>query len=191
MTRSICTFVLLGAFGSLCAQVFTNGTFLGTVQDPTGAAVPGATVRIFREGTQLQRQIATGPEGNYQLLDIPIGDYRFEFEKDGFRKVVRTGISLSAGQSLRIDAKLDIGSIAETVTVDAQAAQVDTATANVGNTVFGVQVQELALATRSFSTLVILQPGVLANETQQPGVGSGLSFSFNGANQSSNNWRKS
>lgn len=188
MTRSICAFVLFGAFGSLYAQVFTNGTFLGIVQDPTGAAVPGATVRIFREGTQLQRQSATDAEGNYQFLDVPIGDYRFEFEKDGFRKVLRTGISLSAGQSLRIDAKLDIGSIAETVTVDAKAAQIDTATANVGNTVFGTQVAELALSTRSFSSLVILQPGVLSNETQQPGLGSGLSFSFSGANQSSNNW---
>src|ERR1017187_5370034 len=99
MTRSVCAFVLFGAFGSLYGQVFTNGTFLGTAQDPTGAAVPGATVRIFREGTQLQRQTATDPEGNYQFLDIPIGDYRFEFEKEGFRKVMRTGISNSNRKS--------------------------------------------------------------------------------------------
>jgi hypothetical protein len=179
---------LLPALGYVQAQVFANGAFLGRVQDPTGAAVPNASVRIFREGTQLQRQTTTDAEGNYQLLDIPIGNYRFEFEKEGFRKVMRTGVSLSAGQSLRIDARLDLGSVAETVTVDATAVQVDTTTANLGNTVFGAQVSELALATRSFSTLVILEPGVLSNETQQPGVGDGLSFSFNGGNQSSNNW---
>ena len=57
-----------------------------------------------------------------------------------------------------------------------------------GSTVYGSQVAELALATRSFSTLVILQPGVLSNEVQQPGLGSSLSFSFSGGQQSSNNW---
>ena len=172
----------------LSAQVFSTGTFLGSVKDPSGAAVPGASVRISRAGTQLQRETATDGEGNYQLLDIPIGDYRLEFEKEGFRKVLRTGIALSAGQSLRVDVTLELGSVAETVTVDATALQVDTATANLGNTVFGSQVSELALATRSFSTLVILQPGVLSNEVQQPGLGSSLSFSFNGGQQSSNNW---
>jgi hypothetical protein len=74
-------------------------------------------------GTELQRQTTTDAEGNYQLLDIPIGDYRFEFERQGFRKVVQTGISISAGQSLRLDVTLQLGSVAETLTVDAQALQ--------------------------------------------------------------------
>src|SRR6266566_235946 len=172
----------------LSAQVLSNGAFLGTVKDPSGASVPGASVRISRVGTELQRQTTTDAEGNYQLLDIPIGDYRFEFERQGFRKVVQTGISISAGQSLRLDVTLQLGSVAETLTVDAQALQVDTASANLGSTVYGSQVAELALATRSFSTLVILQPGVLSNEAQQPGLGSSLSFSFSGGQQSSNNW---
>jgi hypothetical protein len=172
----------------LSAQVLSNGNILGTVKDPTGASVPAATVRLFRLGTQSQRQNTADAEGNYQLLDIPIGDYRIEFEKEGFRKVVQNGISLSAGQSLRVDVTLQLGSVAETLTVDAKALQVDTATANLGSTVYGSQVAELALSTRSFSTLVSLQPGVLSNEVQQPGLGSSLSFSFSGGQQSSNNW---
>src|ERR1700704_6592312 len=187
MSRYLLPVLLLTATG-LSAQVLSNGAFLGTVKDPSGASVPGASVRIARVGTELQRQTTTDAEGNYQLLDIPIGDYRFEFEKQGFRKVVQTGISISAGQSLRLDVTLQLGSVAETLTVDAQALQVDTATANLGSTVYGSQVAELALATRSFSTLVILQPGVLSNEAQQPGLGSSLSFSFSGGQQSSNNW---
>src|SRR5215472_2427201 len=136
MREALCLAILLG-FVSVYAQVGTNGTFLGTVQDPTGAAVPGATVRVLRKGTEFQRQATTDAEGNYQLLDIPIGDFRLEFEREGFRKVVRTGISLSAGQSLRVNVKLELGSVAETVNVDDKALQVDTATANVGNTVYG------------------------------------------------------
>src|SRR5262252_7587830 len=104
MPKMISLFLL--ALGCAYAQALNNGTFLGTVQDPTGAAVPGATVRIFRSGTQFQRQTATDTDGSYQLLDIPIGDYRLEFEREGFRKVVRTGLALSAGQSLRIDTRL-------------------------------------------------------------------------------------
>src|SRR5271157_1291421 len=64
--RKAVYFALL-AFAPLHAQILNNGTFLGTVQDPTGAAVPGATVRASREGTQLQRQTTTDAEGNYQL----------------------------------------------------------------------------------------------------------------------------
>ncbi len=180
--------VIFVACACVTAQVFTNGTLLGTVEDASGAVIEGASVRIFREGTDFRREVTTDAEGDYRLLDVPIGTYRLEVEKPGFRKVVRTGISLSAGQSLRVDTKLDVGSVSSTVNVDTKVSQVDTDTANVGNTVFGSQVQDLALSTRSFSTLVILEPGVLSNEVQQPTVGSGLSFSFNGAPQSSNNW---
>ena len=180
--------LLLLSLASLSAQTLSTGTFLGVVRDPTGASVPGVSVRLFNEGTDFQRVATADAEGGFRLLDLPVGNYRLEFEKEGFRKVVRAGIALSAGQSLRVDTDLPLGSVAETVQVDAKVAQVDTNTANVGNTVFGSQVQELALATRSFSTLVTLQPGVNSNETQQPGVGDGLSFQINGATSSSNNW---
>jgi hypothetical protein len=181
---------ILAFLGSafLCAQTLNTGTFFGTVKDPSGAAVPEASVRIAREGTQLRREVATDAEGNYRLLEIPAGEYRVEFERAGFRKTLRSGIMLSAGQSLRLDAELAIGSVTETVLVEERVAQVDANTANVGNTVYASQVQELALPTRSFSTLVILQPGVNSNETQQPMPSSGLSFSINGAQSSANNW---
>src|ERR1051325_11544262 len=68
-----CLLLLLTA-GGLYAQVLSNGSFLGTVKDQTGASVPGASVRIFRLGTELQRQKTTDAEGNYQLLDITVGE---------------------------------------------------------------------------------------------------------------------
>jgi len=182
--------LLLCCFACLCltAQTLSNGTFLGTVKDPSGAGVPGVAIRIRNQATDALRTTTTEPDGNFRLVDLPIGDYTLEFERAGFRKVVHTNVPLSAGQSLRVDADLPLGSVTETVQVDAKVAQVDTDTANVGNTVFGAQVQELALATRSFSTLVVLQPGVNSNESQQPGVGDGLSFQINGTPSSTNNW---
>ena len=179
-------FVFCLAAVSLLGQSLTTGTFLGVVSDPSGAAVPEASVRLFNERTQFHRETTTDGEGNYRLLDVPVGDYRLEFEKTGFSKVLRSGISLSAGHSLRVDCQLVLGSVADTVQVEAKVARVDTNTANVGDTVYGSQVQELLLPTRSFTTLVTLQPGVNSNETQQPGVNTGLSFQFNGGGGS--NW---
>src|SRR5436190_1312071 len=175
----------------LAAQSLNTGTILGNVTDASGAAVPGVTIRLVSESTAFQREAATDAEGNYQILQIPTGTYRIEFEKVGFqRSVDNRGIALSAGQSLRVNGNLKVGSVTETVQVEAKVAQVDTATANVGATVYGTQVQELALTTRSFTQLVTLQPGVNSNQAQQPGFGSNTSvpFSFNGGQTSSNNW---
>lgn len=174
----------------LSAQSINTGTFLGSVHDQTGAAVPDATVRATSETTGFTRETRSGAEGNYQLLQIPVGVYKIEFEKTGFQTTVHSGVAISAGQSLRVDGGLKIGSISETVRVDETVAQVDTASASVNATIYGSQVQELALNTRSFTQLITLQPGVASNQAQQPGFGSNTSvpFSFNGGQQSSNNW---
>lgn len=180
--------------GILClvlpAQNFNTGTFLGTVTDASDAAVAGVTVRILRTDQPLQREVVTGADGTFLAPQLPAGVYRVEFDKDGFQRLIRSDISLSAGQSLRIDGSLKVGTVAESVEVAEKVAQVDTATANVGNTIFGTQVQELALNTRSFTQLMTLQPGVNSSQAQQPGFGSNTAvpFSFNGGQTSSNNW---
>ena len=185
MARQLAPVFFLG-IAYLSAQTLTTGTFLGIVTDPSGGGVPQATVRVFNEATQFHRETVTNSEGNYEFLAMPVGDYHFEFEKSGFRKLLRTGISLSAGHSLRVDGQLTLGNLSETVQVDAKVAQVDPYTANVGETVYGSQVRELLLPTRTFTTLVSLEPGISSNEVQQPTVDSGLSFSMNGSG--ANNW---
>lgn len=178
----------LGAF--LLAQTYNTGTFLGTVTDPSGASVGGVAVRVQRTDQPLQREAITADDGSFQLPQLPAGAYRVEFSKPGFQKAVRSDVSLSAGQSLRLDTALVVGAVSDSVSVDSKVAQVDTATANVGSTIFGTQVQELALNTRSFTQLMTLQPGVNSSQAQQPGFGSNTSvpFSFNGGQTSSNNW---
>lgn len=176
--------------GLLWSQALNFGSFTGTLKDPSGAGVPQATVRLVRTETNTVTETTTDADGNYRLLNASPGTYRLEFEHDGFRKEVRDGIALSAGQSLRVDASLVIGQVSDAVQVESKVAEVDTSTANVGSTVYGSQVRELALNTRSFTQLMTLQPGVASSQAQQPGFGSNTSvpFSFNGAQQSSNNW---
>ena len=166
--------LLLGISGTALGQ--STATLQGTVSDAKGAVIPNATITVRNQATSVERTTQTDGEGNYQILQVPAGTYRIEFEKTGFqRSVDNKGIALSAGQSLRINGNLKVGSLTETVQVDAKVAQVDTATANVGATVYGTQVQELALTTRSFTQLVTLQPGVASNQAQQPGFGSNTS----------------
>ncbi|HUQ90520.1 MAG TPA: carboxypeptidase regulatory-like domain-containing protein [Bryobacteraceae bacterium] len=171
-------------------QTMNTGTLLGSVKDPSGAAVPEATVRIQRTDPPFERQVTTDGSGNYLAPQVPVGIYQITFEKTGFQKTVRNQVELSAGQSLRVDTALAIGSVAEAVEVSTQVAQVDTATGNVGSTISGSQVQEIALNTRSFTQLMTLQPGVSSLQAQQPGFGSNTSvpFSFNGGQTSANNW---
>jgi carboxypeptidase family protein/TonB-dependent receptor-like protein len=175
---------------SALAQNFNNGTVIGTVTDPSGAAVPDAVIRLTRANPQLRREARTDAAGNYQIQQVPPGDYQIEIEKTGFQKVQIGAVNLSAAQQLRVDGQLQLGSVSETIRVEASAAQVDTASANIGSTVYGKQVQELALNTRSFTQLMTLQPGVSSSQAQQPGFGSNTSvpFSFNGAQTSANNW---
>ncbi|MBL8293602.1 MAG: TonB-dependent receptor [Bryobacterales bacterium] len=174
----------------LAAQTMNTGTLLGSVKDPTGAAVPEAVVKVQRANPPFERVVNTDAAGNYLAPQVPPGVYQITFEKTGFQRVVQGGVDLSAAQSLRVDATLTLGSVSETVEVNAIVAQVDTATANVGSTIFGGQVQELALNTRSFTQLMTLQPGVSSLQAQQPGFGSNTSvpFSFNGGQTSANNW---
>jgi outer membrane receptor protein involved in Fe transport len=187
-------FLVLQLF--LCAadvvqgQALNFGNFLGTVKDPSGAGIPQARVRITQTETNASTQTMTDESGNYAIRDVAPGSYSLQFEHNGFRKEVRAAVALSASQSLRVDASLILGAVADTVEVQSQVSQVDTTTANVGSTVVGSQVQELALNTRSFTQLMTLQPGVASTQAQQPGFGSNTSvpFSFNGAGTSSNNW---
>src|SRR5260221_1594790 len=157
-----------------------TGSLLGTVKDPTGAGVPEAAVTVQRTGTPFERQVTTDANGNYLVPQAPVGNYQISFEKTGFQKVTHSEVELSAGQSLRVDTTLALGSVSEAVEVSSRVNQVDTATANVGSTVFGSQVQEIALNTRSFTQLMTLQPGVSSLQAQHPGfrVNTLAPFSF-------------
>lgn len=182
--------LFLSVSGSIFGQALNFGNISGTVKDPSGAGVPQSKVHLIRTETNTAREFTTDAQGNYRVLDVAPGTYRIEFEHEGFSREVRDAVTVNAGQSLRIDANLKIGTVSDTVKVEETVAQVDTNTANVGSTVYGTQVRELALNTRSFTQLMTLQPGVASSQAQQPGFGSNTSvpFSFNGAGQSSNNW---
>jgi hypothetical protein len=97
------------------AQV-NRATISGTVTDPSGAPIPGVTVTIAGE-SGLSQTAVTGEAGQYTVPSLPVGTYSAKFEIQGFKTSVRSGLTLQVAQTLRLDAQLEVGNLAETVTV--------------------------------------------------------------------------
>ena len=156
---------ILAAF-SLSGQTPT-GQFTGQVQDPSGAAVPEAKVSITNLGTGIRRETATNASGNYSAPLLSPGEYRLVVQKEGFRPVSRSGVTLQVDQVLRIDFTLELGAVSETVEVSAEAPLIDQATASLGAVVENAKIVDLPLNTRNAFRLALIAPGV----TPAPGFG--------------------
>src|ERR1700677_1144019 len=103
---------------------FTTARLSGTVQDNTGAAVPGASVTVEQAGTGYQQQVKAGAAGEYLFPSLPVGDYQLTVSMTGFNTYVQKGIGLSVGQAASQKVVLTIGAITQQITVDANSNQV-------------------------------------------------------------------
>ena len=136
------------------------GRVMGTITDDSGSAVAGATVVVTNAQTNVRWETTSSSDGNYQVLNLPIGSYVVTAEHAGFERAKTAAQALEINQSLRIDVHLKVGSVAETITVEALAAQVETVSPTVGGTVTGDTIQNLPLNGRNTLDLALTQPGV-------------------------------
>ena len=176
-TRVFSLLLLLGS--PLPAQV--SAILSGSVADPSGAAVPAATVTAKSVDTGTERLSVTDGEGHYQFFALPVGRYEVHAVKTGFNEEVRTGVSLVVGQSAIVDLSLEVGESTQQVTVNGDAPLVSVSTASVANLVGEQQVKDLPLNGRSFDQLMTLSPGVV-NFTWEKTGGIGVSNSTVGNN---------
>src|SRR5580704_18424521 len=120
-----------------CATAFGQGTtsrVLGTVQDSSGAVVPGAIVKLVNEGTRITFTSTTSSAGSYVFEAVQPGAYELDVEAAGFRNFVSRGNDVAIGQPATINVKLDIGAITDKVEVQASSEVVQTSTSgNYGN----------------------------------------------------------
>ncbi len=158
-----------------------NASINGTVTDSTGALVQNATVTATNTATNVARSVQTGAAGVYSINEIVAGLYDLTIAKTGFRTVRFAEVTLTVDQSLTLNAKLEIGSNAEQVTVEGKAVTVDTTDAQLSNVVEHEQITELPLILRDPYQLVLLSPGV----TQLDGMGG---VSVNGGRERNNNF---
>ncbi|HWB96756.1 MAG TPA: carboxypeptidase-like regulatory domain-containing protein, partial [Bryobacteraceae bacterium] len=163
--------------GTVFGQARDTASLFGSVTDAQASAVPGAKVTVTNPATGLTRTVTTDPSGGYVFSLLPVGSYQLTVEGAGFRKFEQRNILLQANENVRADAKLEIGNVQETVTVEALAAQVDTRSATLNHTVDSKSVVELPLNGRNPADLVLLAPGVAS------GAGN------NGGDVGSSNWR--
>ena len=161
MLTPFCRILLLGLCSlSLASAQQGRGTMSGTVTDASGAAVPGARVVITNAGTNATFPTATNEVGFYTAPAMPVGAYTVSVEKDGFKKSVRSGITLQVDQRAELNFQLEIVATVESVEVIAEAPLVDTGSATVGKVVENRRINDLPLNGRNVLALMLLTPGV-------------------------------
>jgi hypothetical protein len=166
-------------------------TLTGTVTDPSGAVVAGATVSVHSEDTGADlRTVTTSSTGNFNITNLPAGRYTVTVKNGGFQVYVARDVVLNVAEKHTLDVGLKTGKASETIEVTAENTPIQTTTAEESGTVTGDQVRELALNNRNFEQLVLLQPGVANQLPDKVGFGleNNTSISINGARTGANNW---
>ena len=174
------------------AQVL-YGSIVGNVTDSTGAAVPGATVTIEQAETKLTRELVTDAAGAYHFTAVPSGTYSVTVTMNGFRSFSRKDVPVTLNSVARVDAKLDVGQLAETVSVSAESPILQTDRAEVRAELKTRELTELPVPIgRNYQQLFKTLPGFTppADAHSIPSNPSrALVFNVNGASDSSNNTR--
>jgi hypothetical protein len=154
-------FVLgLGATPALLAQGIT-GTITGTVVDSTGAAIPGATVKVKDLGTNAVHTVTTSDVGSYTVTQLPPGQYTVTVTKDTFKSYKQSAITLSIDQVAQINAELTVGGTDQTVEVTSAGPTIQTEDSSVGSVIDSQAIQNTPLNGRlGINGLVALAPGV-------------------------------
>jgi hypothetical protein len=147
--------------GAALAFAQTDATVSGTVTDPTGAHIVGATVTALKADTGTTTVTQTNQAGVYVFAALPPGSYRFTAEHAGFRKANVSNVDLGVGAQLTINLPLELGQTSESVEVQATASLVNTSSATVGDVITGQKLLGLPLAGRSSYDLITTQPGVV------------------------------
>ena len=171
------------------AQVL-YGSIVGTVTDAQGAHVPGATVTIVNKETNLTRDTVTNEEGQYSLTNVLPGPYDVKVALTGFREAVRTNVPVSIGQISRVDMTLQIGTLAETVTVESAAQLLQTDKADVSTELKSAEITSLPLNQfRNYQALINLVPGATPAQFQNAETDTparSLTTNINGQNRNNN-----
>ncbi len=183
------TSILLTSFAARAQDL---AGVVGTVTDPTGAVVADVQITVSNPERGFARTVRSNSGGEYSVVRVPIGSYTINAEKGGFQRLVRTGIVLDAGQTLRVPLELKVGSVTEQVVVSTDPVRVETETGAVSHVVTSTQVGELNLESRNFATLATLVPGAAPAGTgfdpTSTGVLANATIAFNGVPGNFNNW---
>ncbi|HEY8551699.1 MAG TPA: TonB-dependent receptor [Vicinamibacterales bacterium] len=193
MTRPVraLAFVLALLAPAISAGQGTTARLVGTVKEPSGAVVPGATITAVNLDTGITREALTNEEGDYVMPNLPIGRYEVAAELTGFKRIVRSPVPLDVDQTARVDFELELGSVSETVEVVGAAPLVNSETSSLGQVIGETQVRNLPLNGRNFIQLGLLVPGTTPGTpgaSTVPSRQGGVAITANGQRSDQNNW---
>lgn len=194
MRKHVClasVWILVGALlsGPIGHAQTPYGSIVGTVTDPAGAVIPDARVTITNEATGVSREARTGGRGDFRVPALLPSTYTVEVTAPGFRKGVVTGIVLAVNQVARVDVNLQVGPVAEEVTVKAGPVLLESDTSTFGQVIENKLVVDLPLNGRNFNDLLTLAPATTREPSAGLGVRVAAGISVAGARGSSNNFR--
>jgi len=179
------------------AQEIT-GDIRGIVRDTSGAVVAGAMVKVINtDRNETIRTLTTSSDGAYLAPYLPVGHYEISVQANGFKEFVASGIILNVNDHRTVDATLSVGAVTTSVVVEQSPVSVDLDTSQAAGLITGTQIRELALPTRNYEQLLVLQPGVstaLASDQLYVGVSNPVgtsnqvNFAVNGNRPTQNNW---
>ena len=186
--RKLGALVMLGALGMLFgmlgrAQVST-ASLDGTVQDNSGAVIPGARIVVVQTQTNLTIETVSGPDGSFRVRSLPVGPYLVRVSKEGFSKYEQGGIVLTVGQEATLPITLAVGSATQNVVVTAQAAAVESTSSTIQNVVEDQVVANLPLNGRNPAALVFTAPGVTDATINPKGTNANSTVSGGGSSLS-------
>lgn len=188
--RSRNSLILLGILLCVVSTAFAqDATIVGTVTDPTGAVVPGATITMTHGETGQVARTVSNEAGQYLQGALRIGAYTIKAEAKGFKAWTTSGVVLQVGDRARIDIKLEIGAATESITIESSVVRVQSETAEISDVVSGTQMTTMMSNGRHFALLAALVPGASSNmgSFNFPQAGN-VDISFNGANAAHNIW---
>ena len=166
-------FVLMAFCGSIAADAQFNASLRGTVSDPSGAVIPGATVTLTEKSTGRAKVSQSDPNGLYTFNALAPGDYSVTAERQGFKKQSIAQVVLIPEQANALDIKMQLGDVAQTVTVNGSSTPLlDTDTATVSATISSNEIQHFPSYNRDVFQLAQLTPGVSGDASQGGGGGS-------------------
>jgi hypothetical protein len=190
--------VVLALAAPVAAFAQATGGIVGVVTDDSGAVLPGVTIEVTNTGTNQARTAITGADGYYAVPLLQPGQYQVKSTLAGFKTFMREGVRVTVDSTSRVDIRLAVGGLEETVSVHADAPLVETSNATLGIVVDEKKVQELPLNGRNFTQLGTLLPGVVAppaglggadgNATPGGFGATTAGFSVNGMRNQSNNF---